>query len=133
MRRCVPSLVALCLSMPLFAQRFSFQHYGLEQGLTNLTPHCLLQDRLGFLWVGTRNGIFRYDGRKFVRYGVEEGVPAASVESIHETEDGTIWAGTTAGLVRRPQSALAGRRFESVALPDGIDSVEPNGLASDTK
>jgi CheY-like chemotaxis protein len=52
----------LAISLRLPAQRYSFKPYGLEQGLGNLTVRSLLQDRTGFLWVGTYNGLFRYDG-----------------------------------------------------------------------
>ncbi len=47
------------------AQRYTFQLYGRAEGLTNLTPISVLQDRTGFLWVGTQNGLFRYDGSQF--------------------------------------------------------------------
>ena len=38
-------------------------------GLTNLDVLSLLQDRTGFLWVGTDNGLYRYDGRHFRMFG----------------------------------------------------------------
>ena len=49
----------------LLAQRYSFRHYGQSEGLKNLAIECLLQDETGFLWVGTQNGLFRLDGRRF--------------------------------------------------------------------
>jgi signal transduction histidine kinase/ligand-binding sensor domain-containing protein/ActR/RegA family two-component response regulator len=89
-------LVAVCLRLP--AQRYSFKPYGLEHGLGNLTVRCLLQDRTGFLWVGTYNGLFRYDGERFVEFS--DGLPGKTVGALHQSRDGTLWAGTGLGIAR---------------------------------
>ncbi len=91
----------LLLAMSASAQRYSFKYYGHDQGLSNLAVTCLLQDRAGFLWVGTENGLHRYDGLRFTGFGVEEGLPSGRIEALHETSDGTLWVGTSAGLARR--------------------------------
>ncbi len=77
----------------------------------------MYQDRAGFLWVGTENGLYRYDGHVFRAYTEADGLPAARVEAIHQTPDGTLWVGTRAGLVR-----LQGERFQKVELPVGHDA-----------
>ncbi|MDE3196871.1 MAG: hypothetical protein KGN84_11035, partial [Acidobacteriota bacterium] len=59
---------ALCLAagaLSASGQQYSFQYFGIDQGLTNLTPKSLFQDRTGFIWVGTETGIFRYEGVRF--------------------------------------------------------------------
>src|ERR1035438_5181687 len=63
----VPLLAVLALLPALHAQQYGFQNYGAEQGLTNLAVSTLFQDRTGFLWVGTENGVFRFDGQRFYR------------------------------------------------------------------
>ena len=83
------------------AQHYTFKYYGHAEGLTNLAIHCLLQDRTGFVWVGTANGLFRYDGRRFTAWRKAEGLPASRVESLHESADGTLWVATRTGLARR--------------------------------
>src|SRR4051812_28177871 len=133
MIRGLARLVVLSLSLSAFAQRYSFQHYGQEQGLTNLTPQCILQDRTGFIWVGTQNGLFRYDGRRFVHFGVQQGLPSAGIESLYQTDDGTLWVGTASGLARRPLSVLENRPFEAVKLPDDGSSVQRSAIAGDSK
>ena len=50
------SALALLLSGALLAQQLNLKPYGLEQGLLNLVVQSLLQDRTGFLWVGTQSG-----------------------------------------------------------------------------
>ena len=49
------------------AQRYTFKEY--VEGLGNLNVNCMLQDRTGFLWIGTENGLFRYDGSRFQDFG----------------------------------------------------------------
>ena len=52
-------LACLTLAAPLEAQQYSFRYYGAEDGLTNAAVKVLFQDRTGFLWAGTENGVFR--------------------------------------------------------------------------
>jgi signal transduction histidine kinase/ActR/RegA family two-component response regulator/streptogramin lyase len=69
------------------------------------------QDRAGFLWVGTQNGLYRYDGSQFVAFTKEDGLPGSRIESLYESIDGTLWVGTRTGLARR-----TGGRFVTVPL-----------------
>ena len=63
-------ILCLLIAQTSFAQRFSFKQYGPDEGLKTAV-NKLFQDRDGFLWVGTSNGLFRYDGDRFQR-GVGE-------------------------------------------------------------
>jgi PAS domain S-box-containing protein len=105
-------VMTACFASPpsLFGQRYTFKFYGEDEGLRNLAPQCLLQDRSGFLWVGTQDGLYRYDGRRFRAFGRNDGLPSALIYSLHETADGKLWIDTAAGLARRD-----GDRFEPVA------------------
>jgi signal transduction histidine kinase/CheY-like chemotaxis protein/streptogramin lyase len=112
-------LSCLILVGPVKAQQYSFRFYGSEDGLTNLAVKVLFQDRTGFLWAGTENGVFRYDGQRFQRYGPIEGLPHEVVRSIGEAPDGSLLTGYRSGLYQQK-----GDRFEKVTLPGsgGIDS-----------
>src|SRR5271166_3696449 len=101
----------------LYAQRFNFKFYGEEEGLQNLAVQVVVQDRAGFLWVGTQNGLFRYDGGRFTAFGKADGLPASRIDSVHEAVDGTLWVGTRLGLAMKPGSARGqGGHFQPVAL-----------------
>jgi signal transduction histidine kinase/ligand-binding sensor domain-containing protein/ActR/RegA family two-component response regulator len=109
-RGCARTLAALALlAAPSFAQRYNFQTYGQAEGLTNLNPLALFQDRAGFLWVGTQNGLFRFDGSHFEAFDATAGLPAGNVISLAEDLDGGLLVATTAGVAR-----LAGGRFSPV-------------------
>ncbi len=112
----VALLAALGLPSQLAAQRYNFKFYGEEEGLKNLAVQVVLQDRAGFLWVGTQNGLFRYDGSRFTSFGRADGLPAARIDSLHEAVDGTLWVGTDFGLARRQ-----GQRFETVGANQSIN------------
>jgi len=120
--------IAACLAgwTPLEAQRYSFKFYGQEEGLQNLAVQAVLQDRNGYLWVGTQNGLFRYDGRTFKAFTKDDGLPGARIESLHEAADGTLWAGTGTGLARR-----IGARFETVPMEGARGVVGREAIASD--
>jgi len=119
-------LSALLSVSTAYGQRYKFKFYGEEEGLPSLAVQIVLQDRAGFLWVGTQNGLYRYDGNRFVAFGKADGLPDAHIESLHESIDGTLWVGTRFGLARRLRDG-----FERVDIgtKDGI--VGREGIASD--
>jgi len=110
---------------PAWAQRYGFKFYGDDEGLKNLAVQAVLQDRAGFLWAGTQNGLYRYDGNHFTAFTSNDGLPGTRIESLYEAADGTLWVGTDRGLARR-----AGDRFESV-LPNGQELIGRQGISSD--
>ncbi len=79
---------------------YIFRSYGANDGLLDPTILQLLQDTHGFIWAGTDDGLYRYDGFRFDRFGVDEGLPSAVIDALHEDRQGVLWAGTRAGLSR---------------------------------
>src|SRR5579862_9098198 len=103
-----------------------FRTYGQPEGLNSLSIRCILQDRTGFLWVGTSNGLFRYDGARFTHFDKSEGLPESRIAALHETPDGALWVATNAGLAQ----FVAGR-FETVDLGGKSSFSIGSVLASD--
>jgi ligand-binding sensor domain-containing protein len=124
---CIAGVLAcLAFAASARAQHYSFRYYGAENGLTNLAVKVLFQDRTGFLWAATENGVFRYDGQRFRRYGPDEGLPREVILSLGEAPDGSVLAGCRAGLYY-----LHGDRFESLALPGAGSVGSYSGIQSD--
>lgn len=119
-------LAAMAGPRPAAAQQYLFKQYGHEQGLTNLVVQCMVQDRVGFLWLGTQSGLFRYDGSRFLRFGLRDGLPSTRIEALHEDPQGRLWVGTRAGLVRLTPN---GFRREGLARPYEI--LGRQAIASD--
>jgi diguanylate cyclase (GGDEF)-like protein len=122
------SLCAASAGTAPFEGRFEFRTFTKEDGLEDLSVECVLQDRVGFIWVGTDDGLFRYDGHRFRRYGHRDGLPRLRIYQLHETSDGHLYVATAAGLAR-----YEGGRF--VVLDEkeglGIFSIPHQGIASD--
>src|ERR1039458_2062841 len=116
-------LLAFAVPVSLPAQRQLFRGYGSADGLSNLNVKCLLQDRTGYIWVGTDNGLFRYDGSEFIHFGRAEGLPNTEIRSLAESPEGVLWVATQSGIVR-----LAGTQFKAV---DVGEQGEFHGVAFD--
>ena len=116
--------VLLLLVEAASAQHYRFRHYGPEEGLSTAVSR-LLQDRTGFLWVGTGNGLFRYDGARFQHFGTDDGLPSTSIRNLHETPDGTLWVVTGRGVAR-----FRHHSFETVPIQGRRDWVDLHAIAS---
>lgn len=116
----------LCLILPLAAQRYNFQTFGYDDGLKNLAIERILQDREGFLWVATQNGLFRYDGYRFTEFGPKEGVPAGWLVCLHESPDGTLWVSNVDSVVHSE-----GNGFVKVDLSPAKRARGVQAIASD--
>jgi ligand-binding sensor domain-containing protein/signal transduction histidine kinase len=81
-----------------------FLHYGLDEGLSQSTVQTIMQDDLGFLWVGTQDGLNRFDGYSFKVFRSNPEDPYAlsgsEILSMIQGSDGTLWIGTNSGLNR---------------------------------
>jgi diguanylate cyclase (GGDEF)-like protein len=128
-RKAMPlALVLLTLAGgPLRAQEYSFRSFGVTEGLNNLAVRRIYQDRIGFIWVSTENGIFRYDGDRFEAFAAEQGIPSNSGAAFGDAPDGSLLAGGTFGLYH-----LSGNRFEK--LPGDFKTINwAQGIQADGK
>lgn len=82
-------------------QNIKFEHITTDQGLSSNTVFCLLQDSRGFLWIGTYDGLNKYDGYKFTVYKNQPGDPFSisnnMIGDLCEDKLGNIWTGSTWG------------------------------------
>jgi diguanylate cyclase (GGDEF)-like protein len=117
----------LLVSGGLCAQEYSFRTFGNAEGLNNLAVRQVYQDRGGFIWVSTENGLFRYDGDRFEAFGPAQGIPSSSVAAFGEAPDGSLLAGGAFGLYH-----LRGNSFEKTSV--SFNTVSPfQGIQSDGK
>jgi PAS domain S-box-containing protein len=81
-----------------------FTHLSTEQGLSQSRVDHMLQDRRGFIWIGTYNGLNRFDGYRFQVYKPDPNNPnslgGALVLPLFEDQSGILWIGVDAGLDR---------------------------------
>lgn len=90
----LPVLLALVFALPLAAQEYiaKVEHYGVEQGLSHREVNHIYQDSRGFVWIGTPNGLNRFDGYSFRLYTKEkDGLLFNDVQCISEDAEGWLW------------------------------------------
>lgn len=93
-----------------------FTAFTSADGLTDGAILALYEDRDGLLWVGTSEGISRYDGTRFITFTQADGLPHEIVTSITQTEDGILWFGTEGGGV----CCYDGEVFQTIQMPDDV-------------
>src|SRR5215510_1195493 len=80
---------------------FTFSHIGEKDGLSNGVINCFLKDSRGILWIGTNNGLNRFDGSNFYTYNVSRtgnSIPNGDIRTLCEDKKGNIWGGTDDGI-----------------------------------
>ncbi len=85
-----------------FAQQGSYivKKYTIKDGLPDLYITGIYQDSRSFLWIGTVNGLNRFDGKKFVNYGIRQGLTSSYVNHLTEDNEGRFWVGTKNKIFR---------------------------------
>lgn len=104
LKRKIISLLVTCLfiSNIMNSQEYYFKHYQVEEGLSNNTVLCATQDKNGFLWFGTKDGLNRFDGYAFKVFKNIKNNPCSIgndvIWRLYEDKTGILWAGTEKGL-----------------------------------
>jgi PAS domain S-box-containing protein len=107
-----------------------FEHLTIEDGLSQNAGLAIFQDSKGYLWIGTQDGLNRYDGYTFKIYKHDSDDPASishnSILAIEEDKDGYLWIGTWGGGLNRFDPAA------ETFIPYHFDPREPASLSNDT-
>jgi len=112
---------------------FSFQSYGVEDGLTNLSVYSFTQDAEGYLWAGTEDGLYRYDGHRFQLWG--QSLKSSIIWEMAASPTGGLWVGTDDGIFRlegrdlKPVEGLPRQRSPFLALGSNGNAVAVQGNA----
>jgi PAS domain S-box-containing protein len=101
-----------------------FRVFAAAEGLQNLVILAIAQDDNGFLWLGTEDGVYRFDGERFTHFSVEDGLSSSLISVIGVAPDGTVFVGTYKGL-----TAWDGQRF-SQSRAAGVPAVSIHAIVS---
>lgn len=98
-------LFLLLYTFAAHAQELRFERYTMREGLSHPGTYyreSILQDKEGFLWISTLNGLNRFDGRTFKVFQFDEAAPNSLSSNLTtglcEAEDGKIWVGAPNGI-----------------------------------
>ena len=127
-------LVLCLMAASACAQQLPLRYYTQQDGLGNLSIDALVQDRNGYMWVGTENGVFRYNGAEFRRYAQDEGLQGSYVSELLIDQKQRLWVGTTEDLYLRAGKRLlpvlkGGRRLPITAGQHLVSSARDTLLA----
>ncbi|AFH50022.1 Signal transduction histidine kinase [Ignavibacterium album JCM 16511] len=105
-------LFLILFAFVIRAQSVEFRNYTVQDGLSNSKVNCVLQDRNGFIWFGTEDGLNRFDGYEFKVFkpsSEKNNFISRDIWSIYEDSDGNLWMGTKSGDVNKLD--LSTRKF----------------------
>ncbi len=121
-------ILLFCVVKNIYSQNFPFGHITVEDGLSNSSVNCLLQDHFGFLWFGTDDGLNRYDGYdiKVYRNNPDDSTSLSEniIWAIYEDSSGFLWIGTKNGNLNRYDPSTD--KFESWGL--GSELTKENSI-----
>ncbi len=100
-----------------------FAVVGPDQGLPNGGITCLAQDADGFMWMGTGNGLLRYEVGHTSRWSRKDGLPSDYVDRLLAHPEGGMWVSTAQGLARFQRGRIETARFEGQATYPGLQAM----------
>jgi len=137
-------MLALLLSLvtPATASMLSlgdayFETIGDADSIPDNNVTALVQDRRGFIWIGTPNGLIRFDGYRFVRYARDpddpESIGGVFIRALLVASDGSLWVGTDADgvSVMNPGNGRFRRYRHDPANPASLAHDQVRALAED--
>jgi len=102
----------------------NFKHLSTENGLSQKSVSKIFQDSNGFIWVGTQEGLNRYDGRKFEHFrhdaADEQSLSGDVIRDIVEDSSKNIWVATSNGLNLFNEAA---QQFERIQIISETNKV----------
>lgn len=97
---------------------YRFRNFDINDGLSQSTVTALVQDNIGSIWIGTQDGLNRFDGQQFEVFTSDDtpGLSSSYIHSAIKDKSGTLWFGTGTGLTTfNPRI----EKFQSYPNPTG--------------
>ena len=119
MKKLCTILFFLLTFLKLSSQDLLFNQYGPDNGLRNPFIYAMNQDRNAYLWIGTAEGLFRFNGFEFKHYTEKDSLAENFVTTIFREKSGELWVGHSGGGITR----ISNGSFEIMSKPSGMSSA----------
>ncbi|MEO5563949.1 MAG: two-component regulator propeller domain-containing protein [Chitinophagaceae bacterium] len=86
-----PAITFLLLTLQSLSQDYNYVHYDTKDGLAGSTVYRICQDKKGYLWFATDNGVSMFDGKRFKNFTTEDGPTDNDVIYISSDSKGRVW------------------------------------------
>ncbi|KLT67439.1 hybrid sensor histidine kinase/response regulator transcription factor [Pedobacter sp. BMA] len=131
------SFLMFCLNSAA-QQTISFDHLGVEKGLSQSSVISIAQDQQGFMWLGTRLGLNRYDGYRFKVYQHDEKDPESIsnnyITALYTDSRKTLWIGTISGLnIYHPENDHFEQVLNDSKKANTLKGISINCITEDRK
>lgn len=115
-----------CISVSAQYREYFFTHYGKREGLASNEASSIVQDEKGFLWLGTLNGLQRYDGTRFLTFRKSEdnksNMPSSYIVDLHFDRQQRLWVVFGSGVT----GIFDRKQFKFVQVP--VETPDPSVL-----
>ncbi|MFU8843641.1 MAG: two-component regulator propeller domain-containing protein, partial [Bacteroidales bacterium] len=106
MKYCFALSVSFLLFLSSRSQEFSYRHYTVRDGLVQNQVTSMFKDGNGYLWLGTKGGVSRFDGLEFKNYTVNDGLVSNLVTRIFQDKAGSVYFCSLKGVSKYQQDKI---------------------------
>lgn len=128
---------SLLIAQTTYQRDITFERLTVKQGLSQGTILCILQDRRGFMWFGTEDGLNRWDGHSFKIFRANPRDTASLVrsyvEALYEDKEGTLWVGTKGGLCRFNRASETFTTYRADGKPQSLSHSYITSIVDDAR
>ncbi len=140
MRRPFSMLILCLLPIILLGQKnYRFDSWTTDDGLLNNVNYAIFQDVEGYIWIGGRGGLQRFDGHHFINFDYNrffesnERIQNFTIRHITQSSDSTIWVGTEGGgIIRLKNGMFKDRLLPNLQDPNSISGVYVEDILQDS-
>jgi ligand-binding sensor domain-containing protein/signal transduction histidine kinase/CheY-like chemotaxis protein/HPt (histidine-containing phosphotransfer) domain-containing protein len=122
------ALDALALDPSLQPTQYVLDNWQIPDGLPQSTSQALARTPDGYLWIGTQEGLARFDGIRFTVFdsGNEPAIPNKNISVLHVDRAGRLWIGTRSGI-----AVMEAGRFRALKLSQDLAHAYVRAIAED--
>ena len=118
-------------------EHYYFKNLSVQNGLSQNTVNAILQDRQGFMWFGTKDGLNRYDGLSFRKFKHDDrtrrSIGNNFITALYEDAKGDIWVGTDVGLYIYHPEKDSFRHFAELSVENTKIEHTVTAISGDNK